>query len=95
MQIQKKESGLVGLDSSQSACLLQFTKVLAERLKKVMSCVISPYQCAFIEGRQILDSILIANEVMEYRSKKKKGWILKLGLEKPSIVLIGTFLRKF
>lgn len=54
MQIQKKESGLVGLDSSQSACLLQFTKVLAERLKKVMSCVISPYQCAFIEGRQIL-----------------------------------------
>lgn len=36
-----------------------------------------------IEDRQILDPILIANEVVEdYRAKKKKGWLLKLDMEK-------------
>lgn len=48
-----------------------------------MPSIIAPTQSAFIEGRQILDPILIANEVVEeYRAKKKKGWILKLDLEK-------------
>ncbi|TYK31266.1 hypothetical protein E5676_scaffold455G005560 [Cucumis melo var. makuwa] len=36
-----------------------------------------------IQGRQILDPILIANEAVEdYREKLKKDWILKLDLEK-------------
>lgn len=58
-------------------------KVLADRLKGVMDSIISPFQSAFIEGRQVLDPILIANEVVEdYQAKGKKGWILKLDLEK-------------
>lgn len=58
-------------------------KVIAERLKKVMPCIIAPSQSAFIEGRQVLDPILVANEVVEdYRAKKKKGWKLKLDMEK-------------
>lgn len=40
-------------------------KVLVERLKKVMPSIIAPTQSAFIEGRQILDPILIANAVVE------------------------------
>ncbi|RVW45049.1 rRNA-processing protein UTP23-like [Vitis vinifera] len=37
-------------------------KVLANRLKKVVGKVVSSTQSAFVEGRQILDAALIANE---------------------------------
>lgn len=49
-------------------------KMLADRLKGVMNSIINPFQSTFIEGRRILDSILIANEAVEdYRAKKKNG----------------------
>lgn len=57
-------------------------KVHIERLKKVISSTISMNQSSFIEGRQ-LDPLLIVNEVVKYyRIKKKRGWYLKLDLEK-------------
>ncbi|GJU28730.1 putative RNA-directed DNA polymerase [Tanacetum coccineum] len=40
------------------------SKILSNRLAKVISSVISPNQSAFIAGRQILDGCLIANEVI-------------------------------
>lgn len=58
-------------------------KVLAERLKCTMPSIISCSQSAFLEERQILDPVWIANEAVEfYRSKRKTGWLLKLYLEK-------------
>ena len=58
-------------------------KVLANRLKKVMGKVISKSQNAFVEGRQILDAILIANEVVDSRLKSNEGSVLcKLDIEK-------------
>ena len=58
-------------------------KVLANRLKKVIGKVVSHDQNAFVTGRQILDSSLIANEVIDNWNKKgDKGVICKLDIEK-------------
>ena len=58
-------------------------KVLANRLKKVASKVVSPTQNAFVEGRQILDAALIANEAIDSLLKGDEAGVLcKLDLEK-------------
>ncbi|RVX19759.1 Transposon TX1 uncharacterized 149 kDa protein [Vitis vinifera] len=58
-------------------------KVLANRLKKVVGKVVSSAQNAFVEGRQILDAALIANEAIDYLLKRNESGVLcKLDLEK-------------
>ena len=59
------------------------TKVLANRIKKVMDKVISKSQNAFVEGRQILDVVLIANEIVDSTLRRKKcGLGCNLDIEK-------------
>ncbi|RVX14550.1 LINE-1 reverse transcriptase-like [Vitis vinifera] len=58
-------------------------KVLANRLKRAVGKVVSKAQGAFVEGRQILDAVLIANEAIDSILKNNENGILcKLDIEK-------------
>ena len=62
------------------------SKVLANRLKHVLSQIISPTQSAFVSGHPITDNVLVAYETlhaMQNRRKGKKGSLaLKLDISK-------------
>lgn len=47
------------------------SKIMVNRLKPLMDCLITPFQNAFIQGRNISDNILIAHEIFDYLGKKK------------------------
>ena len=57
-------------------------KVLANRLKKMINKVVSIFQNAYVEGRQILDAILISNEAIDSMLKSNRvGELCKLDIK--------------
>jgi len=57
------------------------SKVLANRLKAILSTIISENQSTFVPGRLITDNVLVAFEIMHYLKKKggkKTIWLLNL-----------------
>lgn len=59
------------------------SKVLANRLKKVMGYLVSDNQSAFIKNRQMSDCIIITTEVFTaLKAKKYRGVIIKLDFAK-------------
>ena len=63
-----------------------FSKVLANRLKKIMGDIISECQSAFVADRVITDNILISFETLHYMKSKRQGntahMALKLDMSK-------------
>ena len=58
-------------------------KVLAERLRGVLHETIHSNQGAFVQGRQILDVVLTANEIVdEKRRLEEEGVVFKIDFEK-------------
>ena len=57
-----KDSKPIGLVRGLNKLLV---KALANKLKKVMGKVVSNYQHSLVEGRQVLNVVLIANEAID------------------------------
>ena len=78
-----KSSRISGLLAWLGALYKLLAKVLAKRLKKVVGSLVSDFQHVFVWGRQILNAVLIANEVIDSRLKDNlSGFLCKLDIEK-------------
>jgi hypothetical protein len=59
------------------------TKVVANRLKPILTHIISKEQAGYVEGRQIMDNVILAHEVIHsLKSTKTPGMLIKLDLSK-------------
>ena len=68
-------------------------KVLLRRLSNVLQDTIYLTQGAFIEGRQILNVVLITNEVVdEKRRSREEGVVFKIDFEKAYDLVDWDFL---
>ena len=67
--------------------------MLANRLKNVLEKIISKSQNVYIKGRQVLDSVLIANECIDSRLRSREpGLLCMLDLEKGALSCVWDFL---
>ncbi|CAL1390193.1 unnamed protein product [Linum trigynum] len=70
----------IGLMSSVNKLIC---KVLSKRLGQVLPSLVSEFQQASVQGKQIAEAGLLANELVESRRKSRKpGLMLKLDIEK-------------
>jgi ribonuclease HI len=71
------------------------TKVIARRLKPILPTIISPEQSGYVEGRQILDSVILAHEVIHSLQKTRTpGMLLKLDLSKAFDKISWDYMRE-
>jgi hypothetical protein len=71
------------------------TKVIARRLKPILPTIISLEQSGYVEGRQILDSVILAHEVIHSLQKTRTpGMLLKLDLSKAFNKISWDYMRE-
>ncbi|XP_025630405.1 uncharacterized protein [Arachis hypogaea] len=72
------------------------TKILANRLRRLMDKLVAPTQCSFVPGRQSADNIAIFQEIIHSMWNKKvlKGWMaIKSDLEKAYDRIKWSFIK--
>jgi hypothetical protein len=75
-------------------CYKLITKIIANRLKPILSRALSEEQLGFLKGCQILDAIGTTHECLHnIKMKKSKALILKLDLKKAFDCIDWYFLR--
>ena len=74
-----------------------FSKVLANRLKRVLPLIISEHQSAFLKGRLITDNILVTFETLHYmknhNSRNTSYMALRLDMSKAYDRVEWSFLK--
>ena len=79
--------------SLSNSIYLIIAKVLANRLRKVLPPLISPLQCAFLPGRQMADSIVLAEEIVAaWRRNGTTGFMWKVDFSEAYDTLDWQFL---
>ena len=69
--------------SLSNSIYLIIAKVLANRLRLVLPSLISPFQSAFLSGRQMSDSIVIAEEIVAaWHRDSTPGFLRKVDFSK-------------
>ncbi|XP_058755656.1 uncharacterized protein LOC131628868 [Vicia villosa] len=87
------------VEGYRTICLIRYlyrllSKLLAGRLKKVTGKLISPIQSAFIEGRQMMDGVVVLNELTDFAKRNRREClILKVDFEKAYDCVSWSFLR--
>lgn len=70
------------------------TKVIASRLKPILPTIISSEQSSYVEGKQIMDSVILAHEVIHSLQKTKTlGMLLKLDISKAFDKISWDYMR--
>jgi hypothetical protein len=75
-------------------CYKIITKIIAKRIKPILSHTLSEEQLGFLKERQILDAIGMAHECLHsMKAKKFQALILKIDLNKAYNCIRWDFLR--
>jgi hypothetical protein len=73
------------------------TRIIVNRIRPLLSHLISPYQAAFVPGKKGVDNVIIAQELIHSLHKKKGKlgqFVLKIDLEKAYDRLEWSFIRE-
>ncbi|MCI06375.1 cysteine-rich receptor-like protein kinase, partial [Trifolium medium] len=71
------------------------SKILANRLKRVLGKLISSCQSAFLPQRQILDGVVVLNEIIDLAKRRKDDYLLfKVDFERAYDTVNWGFLEK-
>ena len=98
--IPKEDSYLFSLNNWHPITLLNLDykiapKVIAKRIEKVLSLLVSPDQTGFIKGRYIGENISLINDILEQtRTQKIPGILLQLDFQKAFDTIEGKFIQR-
>lgn len=74
------------------------TKVIVNRIKPLMTFLVTNNQCSFVPGRHTVDNIIVAQEVIDLMRNLKRGrkgfMVTKVDLEKACDRLNWDFIRE-